>query len=108
MATTLPHLQKSFKLIVEDGLPQATIEVVGSSFWLRCCPLCGSMHQIQAVAQDGLYMPLCQTHSQLYKAQLTAWHKLYPEVTNFTSIHLVGETPRPAKKHIPKSRQDVH
>jgi len=89
MATFVPHLQKNFKLMVEDGLPQAVVERVGVVDWLKCCPLCGSVHQVQNMAENMRYTPLCQTHAYLYKAELVAWHKLYPDVIPFTSLHLV-------------------
>ena len=89
MATFIPHLQKNFKLTVEDGLPQAVVELVGVVHWLRCCPLCGSVHQVHNMTEDMRYTPLCQTHAHLYKAELIAWHKLYPDVVQFTSLHLV-------------------
>ena len=89
MATVVPHLQKSFKLAVENGLPQATVELVGLVHWVRCCPLCGSTHQVQTLTEDGLFTPLCQIHPSLFKAELAAWHKLYPDVIPYTSLHLV-------------------
>lgn len=89
MATFVAQLQKNFKLTVEDGLPQAVVEQVGNVIWLKCCPLCGSVHQIQTMAEDVPYTPLCQTHAALYKAELIAWHKLYPDVVQYKSLHLV-------------------
>jgi hypothetical protein len=88
MATFVPHLQKGFKLKIVDGLPEASVEVVGLVNWLRCCPLCGSVHQIQTVSEDEPFIPLCQTHAQLYKAELLAWHKLYPDVIPYKSLRL--------------------
>ena len=89
MATVVPHLQKAFQLRVESGLPQATVERMGVANWLRCCPLCGSAHQIQTMTGDQPYTPLCQTYPALYKAELVAWHKLYPDVIPYTTLHLV-------------------
>lgn len=89
MATSVPHLQKNFKLTIKDGLPQAAVESIGNALWLRCCPLCGSMHQIIGAADDAPYIPLCQTHASIYKAELIAWRKLYPEVIKYKSLHLV-------------------
>ncbi len=89
MATVVPHLQKNFQLRLEGGLPQATVELVGVAHWLRCCPLCGSAHQIQTMTSDTPYTPLCQTYPALYKAELLAWHKLYPDVIPYASLHLV-------------------
>ncbi len=89
MATFVAQLQKNFKLTVEDGLPQAVVELVGVVHWLKCCPLCGSVHQIQTMTEDVPYTPLCQTHASLYKAELIAWHKLYPDVVQYKSLHLV-------------------
>jgi hypothetical protein len=92
MATIVPHLQKSFKLMVENGLPQATVELMGSALWLRCCPLCGSTHQIQTMPSDEAYTPFCQIHASLYKPEIAAWQKLYPDVIPYTSLHLVEKT----------------
>jgi len=89
MATFVAQLQKNFKLTVEDGLPQAVVEQVGNVIWLKCCPLCGSVHQVQNMAENVPYTPLCQTHATLYKAELIAWHKLYPDVVQYKSLHLV-------------------
>jgi hypothetical protein len=89
MATSSPHIQKNFKLIFEDGLPQATVETIGAIQWLRCCPLCGSVHQIIGITDGTPYTPLCQTLSLLFKTELTAWHKLYPDVIAHKSLHLV-------------------
>jgi hypothetical protein len=89
MATFVPHLQKNFKLTVEDGLPQVMVEQVGVVYWLKCCPLCGSVHQIQKISENVPYTPLCQTHASLYKTELAAWQKLYPDVIPFKSLHLI-------------------
>jgi hypothetical protein len=89
MATSAPHFQKNFKLTIEDGLPQATVEIIGIAHWLKCCPLCGSMHQVRDVVEDAPYTPLCQTHPVLFKAELIAWHKLHPDVVSYKSLHLV-------------------
>lgn len=94
MATIVPHLQKNFKLTVEDGLPQAAVDLVGVVHWLKVCPLCGSVHQIQTMTENLPYTPLCQTHPLLYKAELIAWHKLYPDVVNYQTIHLVEKAIR--------------
>jgi hypothetical protein len=91
MATSIPHLQKSFKLNVKDGLPQAAVETAGSGQWVKCCPLCGSMHQIMAGTDTTApYSPLCQTQSALFKAELTAWKKLYPETGQYGQVRLVS------------------
>jgi hypothetical protein len=89
MATFMPHLQKSFKMKVEDGVPQATVELVGTVYWLRCCPLCGSVHQVPGGAEEKWFTPLCQTQPNLYKAELAAWHKEFPESAQYTSLQLV-------------------
>lgn len=89
MAIFVAQLQKNFKLTVEDGLPNAPVELVGTVHWVKCCPLCGSVHQVQNMADAAPYTPLCQTHAFLYKAELLAWHKLYPDVAQYTSLHLV-------------------
>lgn len=89
MAISNPQLQKNFKLVIEDGLPQAAVETINAVQWVRCCPLCGSMHQIIGTAQDAPYTPLCQTVSSLFKAELVAWHKLYPDVANLKSLRLI-------------------
>ncbi len=91
MATSTPHLQKSFKLTLKDGLPQATVETIGAVHWLRCCPLCGSVHQIIGTTDGAPHTPLCQTLSSLFKAELTAWHKLHPDVASYKSVHLVDK-----------------
>ena len=90
MATVNAQGQKRFKLVIEEGLPQANVETIGIVHWLQCCPLCGSVHQIIGdVANSAPYTPLCQTVSTLFKAELVAWHKLYPDVTNHKFVHLV-------------------
>ena len=93
MATVNAQGQKRFKLVIEEGLPQANVETIGIVHWLQCCPLCGSVHQIIGdVVDSAPYTPLCQTVSMLFKAELVAWHKLYPDVTGHKFIHLVEST----------------
>jgi hypothetical protein len=93
MATVNAQLQKNFKLVIEKGLPLANVDTIGTVHWLRCCPLCGSVHQIIGdVATNAPYTPLCQTVSMLFKAELVAWQKLYPDVTNHKFVHLVEST----------------
>lgn len=91
MATVVPHLQHSFKLILKDGIPQGTVEMVGTAQLLRCCPLCGSVHQIMTPQGDAPYTPLCQTHPTLYKAEHAAWVKLHPDVAPFKTLALVNK-----------------
>ena len=88
MPASAMNLQKQFKLIITDGLPQADVEVDGSVHWLRCCPLCGCIHQILGVDEDAPYTPLCQTQPLIYKAQLVIWRKLYPDVARYATLHL--------------------
>lgn len=92
MATSNPQLQKNFKLVIENGLPQAAVETIGAVQWVRCCPLCGSVHQIIGASDDAPYSPLCQTVSSLFKAELLAWHKLYPDVIDHKFLRLVEKT----------------
>lgn len=93
MATINAQHQKNFKLVIESGLPQATIETVNAVQWLRCCPLCGSVHQIIGNTSDSApYTPLCQTVPILFKEELVAWRKLYPEIIDHKFIHLVEKT----------------
>lgn len=92
MATSNPQRQKNFKPTIENSLLQATVDTINNVRWLLCCPLCGSVHQIMQSSNDELYTPLCQTSPALFKAQLVAWHKLYPDVVNFTSLHLMNKT----------------
>jgi hypothetical protein len=82
------QLQKQFKLTIAEGLPQANVEMVGQVFWLRCCPLCGCTHQILGLDKSVPYEPLCQTFPLIYKTQLVAWHKLYPDVAKYTKLNL--------------------
>jgi hypothetical protein len=37
------------------------------------------------------YTPLCQTLPALFKTQQVIWHKLYPDVAKYTTVHLVQE-----------------
>jgi hypothetical protein len=92
MPTIAAHMQKKFKLTIEDGMPQATVETVGTERWLMCCPLCGSMHQLQGVDESAPYTPLCQTIPMLFKAQQLIWRKEYPDAANYTNLHLVSRT----------------
>ncbi len=90
MATFVAHIQKNFKLVIEDGLPQATVETIDTVQWLRCCPLCGSVHQIiGSVDTSAPYSPMCQTVPFLFKDELIAWHKLYPDVVDIKLLRLV-------------------
>jgi len=72
-----------------DGQPQALVEVVDQERWVRCCPLCGCIHQLPDVDEAVPYAPLCQTQPILFKTQQTAWRKLYPDVAKCTTLHLV-------------------
>jgi len=90
MPAALLHLQKRFKLTMHpDGQPQALVEVVDQERWVRCCPLCGCIHQLPDVDEAVPYAPLCQTQPILFKTQQTAWRKLYPDVAKCTTLHLV-------------------
>lgn len=92
MATFAAHIQKNFKLVIEDGLPHATVETIKSIQWVRCCPLCGSVHQVVNMKLGEPYTPMCQMVPALFKAELAAWQKLYPDVTNLKTLHLVEKT----------------
>ena len=83
------NLQKSFKLTIVDGLPQADVEKNGVVHWVKCCPLCGCIHQLLGVNEKLPYTPLCQTLPQLYKAQQVIWRGLYPEVAKYSTLHLI-------------------
>lgn len=91
MPTTVEHLQKRFKLSIVDGLPQATVELNGGVHWVMCCPLCGCSHQIMGVDESAPYTPLCQTQPLLFKAELGVWHKQYPEVSKYSTLHLIAK-----------------
>jgi hypothetical protein len=82
--------QKRFKLTITDGLPQATVEINGKTHWVKCCPLCGCIHQLLGVDENIPYTPLCQKLPVLYKTQQVAWVKLHPDVSTYTSLHLVA------------------
>ena len=92
MATFAAHIQKNFKLVIEDGLPQATVETIKSVQWVRCCPLCGGVHQVVDMEVGEAYTPMWQMVPALFKAELAAWQKLYPDVTNLKALHLVEKT----------------
>jgi hypothetical protein len=81
--------QKNFKLTIDDGLPQATVENIGGIHWLKCCPLCGCTHEILGVNEGLPYTPLCQRLPLMFKTQQVIWHKLYPDVTQYTTLHLI-------------------
>lgn len=94
MPATSAHLQKHFKLTIEEGLPQAAIDVIGAEQWLMCCPLCGCIHQLVGVNDKVPYAPLCQTVPSLFKVQQAAWHKLYPDIIPYKTLQLVKATRR--------------
>ena len=91
MPAIAQYLQKRFKLTIEDGLPQAVIETNADGDWLRCCPLCGCIHHLldEVVDETQPYTPSCQTIPLLYQAQQAKWRKLYPDVVQYKSLHLV-------------------
>lgn len=89
MPTTVLHLQKRFKLTIVDGLPQAPIEMNGGVHWVMCCPLCGCSHQLRGVDEGLPYTPLCQTQPLLFKTELAAWLKQFPEVSKYSSLRLI-------------------
>lgn len=91
MPTTIDHLQKHFRLTIKDGLPEVSIETIGEGNWLMCCPLCGCQHQILGVDERQPYIPLCQTHPVLFKAEVTTWRKLNPQVVNYGQLHLTKD-----------------
>jgi hypothetical protein len=92
MPTIAVDQQKQFKLTVIDGLPQAAVEMMGKARWVKCCPLCGCTHQIFGVDESIPYTPLCQTLPVLYKTQQAIWHQLYPDVSQYMTLHLVWDT----------------
>lgn len=83
------NLQQNFILTLVGGLPQAAVDNIDGSRWLRCCPLCGCTHQILGADEKLPYTPLCQTLSLLYKTQQVIWHKLYPDVAQYATLHLI-------------------
>jgi hypothetical protein len=89
MPAFVPTLQKSFKLTLKDGLPQAAIEKVGEAHLIRCCPLCGCSHQLMSLDDQSKYKPLCQTMPNLFKLQQVSWHKLYPDMAQYSSLNLI-------------------
>ena len=91
MPTIVADLQKRFKLSIIDGLPEAPLEITAKAHWVKCCPLCGCTHQVIGVDEGLPYTPMCQTLPALYKTQQTTWQKLYPDVTPYTTLHLVRE-----------------
>ncbi len=90
MPTINPHLQKRFKLTIHDGQPEGLVDVSDAGHLMMCCPLCGCSHQITGVDTQRPYTPLCQSLPAMFKVQRTAWLKLFPEVTPFTTLHLVS------------------
>ncbi len=90
MPTIHPHLQKRFKLTLNEGQPEGLVEATSAGNHLMCCPLCGCSHQITGVDTSKPYTPLCQSMPAMFKAQRTEWVKLYPEVSSFKTLHLVG------------------
>lgn len=89
MPAIAQYLQKRFKLIIKDGLPQAVIETNKDGVFLGCCPLCGCIHHLLDVDETVPYTPSCQTTPILYQAQQAKWRKLYPDVAQYTTLHLV-------------------
>ena len=81
-------LQKSFKLNIVDELPQAVVDNIGGIHWLKCCPLCGCTHQILGVDVKQPYTPLCQKFPLMYKTEQATCRKLYPDVTQYTTVRL--------------------
>lgn len=98
MPATVLHLQKQFKLTFTEGLPDAMVETDDGDYWLRCCPLCGCTHQIPEMNETAPYTPLCQAIPIIYKAQQTIWHKLYPEVAKYSTVHLTALMPKKGTK----------
>ncbi len=91
MPTINPHLQKRFKLTLHDGQPEVLVDATVGGNLIMCCPLCGCSHQITQVDPDQPYTPLCQSLPLMFKVQRATWLKLFPEVTPFTTLHLVSE-----------------
>ncbi len=91
MPTVMHHLQKTFALVMNDDMPQATVKLVDQRDWLMCCPLCGCMHQILRIDVSQPYTPMCQSIPALYKTQQDAWRKLHPDVIKYTALRLVKD-----------------
>ena len=73
---------------MEFGL-YATVD--GGAHWVMCCPLCGCSHQLLGVDESAPYTPLCQTQPMLFKTELGVWLKQYPEVSKYSSLHLIAK-----------------
>lgn len=82
--------QKRFKLTLYDGQPEGVVEATQGARMVMCCPLCGCIHQVMGVDMSKPYTPLCQSNPPMFKLQVSAWQKRFPEVVTFKSIHLVG------------------
>lgn len=92
MPATLPHLQKDFKLTLHNGEPVGLVESTKEGLLVKCCPLCGCVHQVMNVDMGLSYTPLCQTVPDLFKVLQTAWQKLNPSVAPYKTIHLTTVT----------------
>jgi hypothetical protein len=88
MPAVIPMLQKHFRLMLTDGIPNGTVELSGTGHTMKCCPLCGCMHQIEGMNDSVPYTPLCETLPTVFKAQQMVWRKLHPEVAKYSTLHL--------------------
>jgi hypothetical protein len=88
MPFKIVEAQKAFKFTVNGaGLPIAHVERWGKGVWVKCCPLCGLLHEVLKGQTSGEYEPRCivrVTHPHVF----AAWQKAHPEAAKYTRVML--------------------
>lgn len=70
-----------------DGLPVAQVVRWGAGVWVKCCPLCGCLHEILKGQIEGEFEPRCIL-KVTHKAAYAAWVKKHPESPKYTRVLL--------------------
>jgi hypothetical protein len=88
MPWKIPAAQAAFKFSVNGvGLPVAQVERWGSGTWIRCCPLCGNLHETLKGQTEGVHTPRCLAR-EWNTAAYKAWIASHPEASQYRQVQL--------------------
>ena len=91
----IPSEQATFKFMLDGampgGLPVAQIVQWGNGLWVKCCPLCGLLHEVRGgLPRNAIFEPQCivkQLNPRLY----LEWTARFPDAGHYAHIRLLNE-----------------
>lgn len=82
--------QEKYKFELINSLPIATVQKMGTAYWVMCCPLCGCIHHLLNIPLDldgGEYQPICLL-KKTHPASYAKWLSAHPETSEYSKIAL--------------------